>query len=464
MSSRALTAAEVRQKARKMIGFKIKDALYRHMMRNGASRKALAVAYVILFKHCFNSGARVSQDDLCLDVGYSKKTIIGATNELNLKKWICKAPGNGSGFATEYLPNWKLAGAELAAAEQAKKAEEGSPMGTPFFDEKGSPPGPLEGSPPGPLEGSPQGSNQYNIISPIRRDNNIISAKAARPGGRALAGSDAGDDPPTWEPLWLVWPRKEWKSKAKAAYAKALSQGADPKAIQAGAERYAAETADWPEERRKYIRGLHTWLADDGWQEQPAPKPKASKAGSKANGKGKGAGKLGAYDRDGDAETFRAGTVERPADMPEHIHIGRRAWHDGYDQFVTVKCFGDDVGDGRVGVHVSSKGEYMKHEDYFVSELELTPSKPAAEPSAETQASPPIKKSGELLVTLPADPPNAPVAPPCVSPAPAKLRSNWDPFRSSSGRPFNGRPLFRLAPKPERDVAQSLAPDEVDFG
>ena len=32
---------------------------------------------------------------------------------MNLKKWICKAPGNGSGFATEYLPNWKLAGAEL---------------------------------------------------------------------------------------------------------------------------------------------------------------------------------------------------------------------------------------------------------------------------------------------------------------------------------------------------------------
>lgn len=66
--------------------------------------------------------------------------------------------------------------------------------------------------------------------------------------------------------FWEVWPRKEDKKKAGAAYAKALKRS-DADTILAGAKRYR----DDPNRLAQYTKLPTTWLNGDCWDDAPLP-------------------------------------------------------------------------------------------------------------------------------------------------------------------------------------------------
>lgn len=72
---------------------------------------------------------------------------------------------------------------------------------------------------------------------------------------------DAFDD------FWAVYPRKDDKKKARAAYAKALRDGASPSRILAGARRYAED----PNRDPAFTKYGATWLNAGAWENGPLP-------------------------------------------------------------------------------------------------------------------------------------------------------------------------------------------------
>ncbi|MFD6517629.1 hypothetical protein [Rhodococcus sp. NPDC060176] len=63
--------------------------------------------------------------------------------------------------------------------------------------------------------------------------------------------------------FWAVYPRREDKGNARAAFAKAL-RIADVETIIAGAERYR----DSPKRKPNYTRLPTTWLNGEGWEDE----------------------------------------------------------------------------------------------------------------------------------------------------------------------------------------------------
>jgi hypothetical protein len=74
--------------------------------------------------------------------------------------------------------------------------------------------------------------------------------------------------PDRFAAFWAVYPRKDDKIKAEAAYGRAVKR-ADPAVILAGARRYAAD----PNRDPAFTKHPTTWLNAGAWENEPLPPP-----------------------------------------------------------------------------------------------------------------------------------------------------------------------------------------------
>lgn len=104
--------------------------------------------------------------------------------------------------------------------------------------------------------------NDTDRIVGVATSEYTTAVTAATTSSRALAVSDAG-----FEAFWKVYPYKAGKIDARKAWGQALAKGADPRAIAAGAERYAGD----PNREPQYTKMPAGWLRDGRWEDAPLP-------------------------------------------------------------------------------------------------------------------------------------------------------------------------------------------------
>jgi hypothetical protein len=96
------------------------------------------------------------------------------------------------------------------------------------------------------------------------------SADAAAPQTEAQPRQRKPDPLARFDEFWKIYPKKKAPDAAKKAFAKAVSNGADPQAIIDGAIAYALECRMKEPQYVKYAQG---WLNDGRWQDEPDRPP-----------------------------------------------------------------------------------------------------------------------------------------------------------------------------------------------
>jgi hypothetical protein len=110
---------------------------------------------------------------------------------------------------------------------------------------------------------------------------------------RAVAGATRPANDETFVRFWKVYPRRDGanpKAPALNKFNAKVKSGADPEAIIAGAERYAAECRTKSIAGTSYVAQAMTWLNQNRWQDYaavdpPEPPPRAITHGCKLAGK-----------------------------------------------------------------------------------------------------------------------------------------------------------------------------------
>lgn len=88
-----------------------------------------------------------------------------------------------------------------------------------------------------------------------------------------------------FERAWRAYPRKCGKKAAREAYRRSVRNGADPDAIQAGVERFAASSRGQPE---RFIPHGSTFFSQERWADEPMDKAAAPIVGAPAADDGGG--------------------------------------------------------------------------------------------------------------------------------------------------------------------------------
>ncbi|MGH3433096.1 MAG: helix-turn-helix domain-containing protein [Thermocrispum sp.] len=86
------------------------------------------------------------------------------------------------------------------------------------------------------------------------------------PSKRDIAPSPTDD----FDAFWASYPRRKARQAARTAWDRALKAGAEPSALVAAAQRYAAQRAG---EDPKYTPHPATWLNQGRWQDEPDSRP-----------------------------------------------------------------------------------------------------------------------------------------------------------------------------------------------
>lgn len=119
----------------------------------------------------------------------------------------------------------------------------------------------------------------YEDTAPISRENITTRAPAVIPVGllrnppneikktNKKAAAPTGAESDLFKRFWAAFPNSNGKAKALENFIKAVRSGADPEAIIAGAERYAAEKRG---SDPRYIKHAQGWLTDRRWEDEPA--------------------------------------------------------------------------------------------------------------------------------------------------------------------------------------------------
>jgi hypothetical protein len=134
----------------------------------------------------------------------------------------------------------------------------------------------------------------FDAANPVRPDNPTLTNSASNPDTtvadkkrrkakrKAKEESDSRPDDdlhvkpkPTakeiaaaFESFWRAYPKRVAKLAARKAFAAAIKRDADPKAIIAGAARYAAERSG---KDSQYTKHPATWLNGGCWEDEPPP-------------------------------------------------------------------------------------------------------------------------------------------------------------------------------------------------
>lgn len=128
---------------------------------------------------------------------------------------------------------------------------------------------PDEGCPPKPDKGCPPEPVELNL----KNEPESLSLSASpndRPSGQRETDR-------LFDEFWSQYPLRRAKKKARAAFEKALKEGASPHEIVSGAMRYAAERDG---QDPQFTKHPTTWLNGACWEDEPAPPSNG------ANGKG----------------------------------------------------------------------------------------------------------------------------------------------------------------------------------
>jgi hypothetical protein len=94
------------------------------------------------------------------------------------------------------------------------------------------------------------------------RDSKRSPAKKTSPA-RPKPETQIGD---SFQQFWRSYPRRVARAAAERAFAAAIADGADPRALIEHAKRYAAERAGEPE---RYTAYASTWLRGRRWEDEP---------------------------------------------------------------------------------------------------------------------------------------------------------------------------------------------------
>jgi hypothetical protein len=87
------------------------------------------------------------------------------------------------------------------------------------------------------------------------------------PAPPAARGNGGGGWTLAFDAFWQAYPRQAGRPAARRAWERALRRGADPAAIVAGAQRYAAD----PNRADEYTKNPEGWLDDGRWEDGPLP-------------------------------------------------------------------------------------------------------------------------------------------------------------------------------------------------
>ena len=109
-----------------------------------------------------------------------------------------------------------------------------------------------------------------------------------RPDQTSTGKEHSGESAPRFseelfERAWRAYPRKCGKKAAREAYRRSVRNGADPDAIQAGVERFAASSRGQPE---RFIPHGSTFFSQERWADEPMDKAAAPIVGAPAAGEG----------------------------------------------------------------------------------------------------------------------------------------------------------------------------------
>lgn len=104
------------------------------------------------------------------------------------------------------------------------------------------------------------GNEPANKTNQEDQENKTISSRDhARPAGPSAIEFDD---------FWAAYPRKVGKQAARAKFVAAVKRSGDPQRVIAGAHRLAADP-NLPDAR--FVPHPTTWLARDGWEDEPMP-------------------------------------------------------------------------------------------------------------------------------------------------------------------------------------------------
>lgn len=107
-------------------------------------------------------------------------------------------------------------------------------------------------------------------------DRVAAALKAKAPKQRAEV-----QEPIEFAAFWSAYPKRAGTNPRKpalAAYVKALKGGADPAAIEAGVEAYAAQLVASNKICTEYVKQAASWLNSEGWKDDYSARPKIARA------------------------------------------------------------------------------------------------------------------------------------------------------------------------------------------
>jgi hypothetical protein len=223
---------------------------------NGFSGGALAVAFILLYRHLNGRTGRCdpSIPTLADETGLTTRGVQKGIAELVRSGWWQVVRGGGRGHTNAYLPGLN--------------AVKGEPQFTDPRPERANRSSPIPRQ-----KGEQLGRKRVNRSSPEPVKNQYM-VDLHRPVRRPEAKDGAKDE---FETFWRIYPSRRPhpnpKKPAQVKFEAAVKLGVDPADIIRGAQNYAAYVAGNAIDPR-LVAQAQTWLNQDRWNDhQEAPEP-----------------------------------------------------------------------------------------------------------------------------------------------------------------------------------------------
>jgi hypothetical protein len=237
---------------------------------NNFTRSALAVAFVLLYRHINGRTGRCdpSTSTLAEETGLSARTVKSAVDELRNSGWWQITRGGGRGRTNSFLPHLeKVNSASPIGVEKGEVTFTLSPAKTVRRSVK-----------KGEARFTRTSKNQNHTVDahPSAARSACAHARECQTGGEDGANSE-------FDAFWQIYPSRRPhanpKKPARLKFAAAVKDGADPADIVRGAENYRAATEAIGTDAR-YVAQARTWLNEERWKDcQDTPEPPRLRVG-----------------------------------------------------------------------------------------------------------------------------------------------------------------------------------------